>query len=353
MAAVNGSSQSLDALGFGRRTRSNEWGGATMNRREFIVLGGAVAALTTSRVTLAADWPNKSVVVISAYPPGGTSDIIARLVADLLTAKFGQQFVIENLAGAAGALAGGKLARSAPDGYTILVSGSAPIAANKVVQTNLAYDPEADFTPITIVAESPALLTASAKAPAKTLQELIAYAKANPGKVNIGNPGAGTKGHICAALIGLQTGIELNHIPYKGSPPLLADLLGGHIDFALDAPSNYLPHIKNGKIHGVAVTSAHRIGELPDVQTVAEQGLKDYEQTLWFGAVGPKGMPADIVSAIQKTIKDWIDTPAAKEKLASLGLTAVANTPEEMRSEMAREIESIKPLVTAGLVQPS
>ena len=139
-----------------------------MNRREFIVLGGAVAALTTSRVTLAADWPNKSVVVISAYPPGGTSDIIARLVADLLTAKFGQQFVIENLAGAAGALAGGKLARSAPDGYTILVSGSAPIAANKVVQTNLAYDPEADFTPITIVAESPALLTASAKAPAKT-----------------------------------------------------------------------------------------------------------------------------------------------------------------------------------------
>lgn len=324
-----------------------------MNRREFIVLGGSAVALASGRIAIAANWPSKSVVVISAYPPGGTSDIIARLVADLLTAKFGQQFVIENLAGAAGALAGGKLARSAPDGYTILISGSAPIAANKVVQTNLAYDPQVDFTPITVVAESPALLTASAKAPAKSLQELIAYAKASPGKINIGNPGAGTKGHICAAIIGLQTGIEINHIPYKGSPPLLADLLGGHIDFALDAPSNYLPHIKDGKIHGVAVTSAQRIGELPDVKTVAEQGLKDYNQTLWFGAVGPKGMSPEIVSAIHKAIKEWSDTPAAKAKLASLGLTAVVNTPDEMRGSMEREIESLKPLVKAGLVQPS
>lgn len=324
-----------------------------MNRREFIVLAGTAATLASSKIALADEWPSKSVVVISAYPPGGTSDIIARLVADLLTAKFGQQFVIVNIAGAAGALAGGKLARSAPDGYTILVSGSAPIAANKVVQANLAYDPQVDFTPITVVAESPALLTASSNAPAKSLQELIAYAKANPGKVNIGNPGAGTKGHICAAIISLQTGVEINHIPYKGSPPLLADLLGGHIDFALDAPSNYLPHIKDGKIHGIAVTSAKRIAEIPQVQTVAEQGLDGYDQTLWFGAVGPKGMSPEIVAAIHKTIKEWTDTPAAKEKLASLGLTAVANTPDEMRSSIEREIESIMPLVKAGLVQPS
>lgn len=324
-----------------------------MNRREFIVLGGTAVTLATSGMAIAADWPSKSVVVISAYPPGGTSDIIARIVADLLTAKFGQQFVIENLAGAAGALAGGKLARSAPDGYTILISGSAPLAANKVVQKNLAYDPQVDFTPITVVAESPALLSASANAPAKSLQELIAYAKANPGKVNIGNPGAGTKGHICAAIIGLESGIELNHIPYKGSPPLLADLLGGHIDFALDAPSNYLPHIKDGKIHGVAVTSAKRIGELPEVMTVAEQGLKDYNQTLWFGAVGPKGMSPDIVSAINSAIKEWSDTPAAQAKLESLGLTAVVNTPDQMRASVEREIETLIPLVEAGLVQPS
>jgi tripartite-type tricarboxylate transporter receptor subunit TctC len=324
-----------------------------INRREFIVLGGTAVALASGTLAVAADWPRKSVAVISAYPPGGTSDIIARLVADVLTTKFGQQFVIENLAGAAGALAGGKLARSAPDGYTILISGSAPLAANKVVQTNLAYDPEVDFAPITVIAQSPALLTASANAPAKTLEELIAYAKANPGQVNIGNPGAGTKGHICAAIIGLETGIELNHIPYKGSPPLLADLLGGHIHYALDAPSNYLPHIKDGKIYGVAVTAKERIGELPEVQTVAEQGLAGYDQTLWFGAVGPKGMAPEIVEAIHDAIKQWSDTADAKARLASLGLVGVVNTPDEMRASVAREIETLKPLVEAGLVQPT
>lgn len=324
-----------------------------INRRELILLGGSAAVLATAGFARAADWPTKQVTVISAYPPGGTSDIITRLVADLLTAKYGQQFVVENVAGAAGALAGGKLARSAPDGYTIMVSGSAPIAANKVVQKSLAYDPQVDFTPITVVAESCALLTASATAPAKTLQELIAYAKANPGKVNIGNPGAGTKGHICAAMIGMQAGVEINHIPYKGSPPLLADLLGGHIDFALDAPSNYLPHIKDGKIVGVAVTTAERVSEMPEVKTVAEQGLDGFEQTLWFGAVGPKDMPADIVDKIHTAIKEWTDTPAAKEKLKSLGLTAVVNTPDEMRGSIEREIAGIRPLVDAGLVQPS
>lgn len=324
-----------------------------MNRRELIAYGGSALMLASTRISFANDWPTKPVTVISAYPPGGTSDIITRFVADLLTERFGQQFVVENVAGAAGALAGGQLARSAPDGYTILVSGSAPIAANKVVQKNLAYDPQVDFAPITVVAESPALLTASPNAPAKTLQELIAYAKENPGRVNIGNPGAGTKGHICAAMIGLQTGIELNHIPYKGSPPLLSDLLGGHIDFALDAPSNYLPHIKDGKITGVAVTSATRVDEISEVPTVAEQGLEGYEATLWFGAVGPRDMPVEIANSIQQAIKEWTETPAAKEKLQSLGLVGVANTPDEMRVTIEQEIESIRPLVDAGLVQPT
>jgi tripartite-type tricarboxylate transporter receptor subunit TctC len=324
-----------------------------MNRREFIVLGSTAGLLASAGISLADTWPSKPVTVISAYPPGGTSDILARLVADILTAEFKQQFVIENIAGAAGALAGGKLARSAPDGYTILVSGSAPLAANKVVQTNLAYDPQEDFDPITVVAESPALFSAANNAPAKTVQDIIAFAKANPGKVNIGNPGAGTKGHICAAIIGQIAGIEINHVPYKGSPPLMADLLGGHIDFALDAPANYIPHIKDGKIQGVAVTSAKRLGELPNVATVAEQGLDGYDQTLWFGAVGPKGMPAGIADKIQQTLKAWSSTPEAAAKLASLGVAAVMNTPDEMRVTMANEIDAIRPLVEAGLVQPT
>lgn len=325
-----------------------------MKRREFIVLGGTAGLLASTGISLAQDsWPSKPVTVISAYPPGGTSDILARLVADILTKQFGQQFVLENVAGAAGALAGGKLARSAPDGYTILVSGSAPLAANKVVQTNLAYDPEADFEPITVLAASPALLTASLNAPASTLQEMLDYAKANPGQLNIGNPGAGTKGHICAAIIGQMAGVEINHVPYKGSPPLVADLLGGHIDFSLDAPANYIPHIKAGKLKVLAVTSATRLGELPDVPTVAEQGLEGYDQTLWFGIVGPKGMPAEAVTKINDTLKAWAALPESQATLTSLGVSAVLNTPEEMRDTVAREIAAIRPLVEAGLVQPT
>jgi tripartite-type tricarboxylate transporter receptor subunit TctC len=324
-----------------------------MNRRELIVLGGTAAVLASTRMSLADNWPSKPVVVISAYPAGGTSDIIARLVADALTAKFGQQFVVEAHPGASGAIAGSQVARSAPDGYTIMVTGSAPIAANKVVQKNLAYDPQVDFTPITIVCESPALLSASASAPAKSLQELIAYAKANPGQVNIGNPGAGTKGHIVAAMIGQQAGVEINHIPYKGSSPLLADLLGAHIHFALDAPSNYVPHIKAGKIQGLAVSSSERIPGLPDVKTVAEQGLDGFRSTLWFGAVGPKDMPPEIVNKLYETIKEWGATPEAKEKLGKLGLTPVVNSPDEMRVSIEKEIDSIRPLVEAGLVKPT
>jgi tripartite-type tricarboxylate transporter receptor subunit TctC len=325
-----------------------------MKRREFIVLGGTAGLLASTGLSFAQDnWPSKPVTVISAYPPGGTSDILARLVADILTAEFKQQFVLENVAGAAGALAGGKLARSAPDGYTILVSGSAPLAANKVVQTNLAYDPEADFEAITILAASPALLTASLDAPANNVQELIAFAKDNPGQVNIGNPGAGTKGHICAAIIGQMTGVEINHVPYKGSPPLMADLLGGHIEYSLDAPANYIPHIKAGKLKALAVTSATRLAELPDVPTLAEQGLDGYDQTLWFGIVGPKGMPAEIVTKINDALKAWSALPESQAQLASFGVAAVLNTPAEMRETVSREIEAIRPLVEAGLVQPS
>ena len=325
-----------------------------MKRREFIVLGGTAGLLASTGLSFAQDnWPSKPVTVISAYPPGGTSDILARLVADVLAAEFKQQVTLENIAGAAGALAGGTLARSAPDGYTILVSGSAPLAANKVVQTNLAYDPEEDFEPITVLAASPALLTAAADAPASTVQELIAYAKENPGQLNIGNPGAGTKGHICAAIIGQIAGIEVNHVPYKGSPPLMADLLGGHIEYSLDAPANYIPHIKAGKLKAIAVTSTTRLPELPDVPTVAEQGIEGYDQTLWFGIVGPKGMPAEIITKINDTLKTWAALPESQALFTSFGVAAVLNTPEEMRETVAREIEGIRPLVEAGLVQPT
>lgn len=324
-----------------------------LNRREVIVLGGSATLLAATGMARADNWPSKPVTVISPYPPGGGSDIIARLVADVLTAALGQQFVIENIAGASGALGGGKLARSKPDGYTLMVSASAPLAANKVVQKGLAYDPQTDFAPASLVAETPLLLTCSKNAPAKTFPEFLAYAKKNPGKVNFGSPGAGTKGHIAGAIIAQRAGLELTHIPYKGSPPLLADLLGGHIDYALDTASNYIPHIDDGKIGALAATSAARIPRLPKVPTVAEQGMDGYEATLWFGAVGPKGMPPEIAKKISDTVNAWLARPEAVEKLASLGMVPRGGLPQKLGDAIDLEIRSLKPVVDAGLVQPN
>lgn len=325
----------------------------TLDRREFIVLGGAAALLASADAGLADNWPSKPVTVISPYPPGGGSDIIARMVADALTAALGQQFVIENIAGAAGALGGGKLARSKPDGYTILVSGSAPLAANKVVQKTLAYDPQKDFQPISLVSETPLLLTCATNVPVKSVQELIAFAKANPAKANIGSPGAGTKGHIAAAIFADKAGIKLSHVPYKGSPPLLADILGGHIQFGIDTASNYLPHIQDGKIRALAATSAKRAPVLPDLPTVAEQGIAGFNVTGWFGAVGPKGLPPEITAKIHATIKAWLATPDAQKKLASIGMTPIGGTPEELAKATELEITTIRPLVEAGIVEPT
>ncbi|HTN63885.1 MAG TPA: tripartite tricarboxylate transporter substrate binding protein [Devosia sp.] len=327
-----------------------------LNRREFIVLGGATTLLATTGISMADDWPSKSVTVISAYPPGGSADAVTRFVAEALTNVFGQQFVTQNVAGAAGSLAAGQVARSAPDGYTFFVTGSAPLGVNKIVQKNLAYDPLVDLTPISILGETALILSASPTAPAKTLKEFIDYARANSGMVNVGNPGAGTKGHIVAATIGHLTGVELNHIPYKGTGPLLPDLLGGHIDFALDTTTSYIPHILDGKLNGVAISSAARSEKLPDVLTVAESGvaeLKDYHDAGWFAAAGPKGMDPAVVTKLSTAINEWLVTPEARAKLDSIGMTPVAGTPEQLFKAMQVEIANIIPLVEAGLVNPT
>lgn len=327
-----------------------------LNRREFIIMGGAASLVATTGIALGADWPTRPVTFIAAYPPGGTADAITRFLAEAMTNVLGQEFVTENVAGAAGSLAAGQIARSAPDGYAFLVTGSAPLGVNKIVQTNLAYDPLVDLTPISLIAETPMLLSASPTAPASTLQELIDYARANPGMVNIGNPGAGTKGHIVAAMIGNMTGVELNHIPYKGTGPLMPDLLGGHIDFALDTSTSYIPHIQDGGLQGIAVTSATRMEKLPDLPAVAESGipeLKDFHATGWFAAAGPKDLDPAIVEKLSTAINSWLQTPEAHAKLDSIGMTPVAGSPEDLFAAMQVEIDAIIPLVEAGLVQPT
>lgn len=327
-----------------------------LNRREFIVLGGATSLMATTGIALADEWPSQPVTFVAAYPPGGTADAITRFLGEAMSKILGQDFITENVAGAAGSLAAGQIARSAPDGYRFLVTGSAPLGVNKIVQKNLAYDPLVDLTPISLLAETPLLLSASATAPANTLKELIDYARANPGMVNIGNPGAGTKGHIVAAMIGHMAGVELNHIPYKGTGPLLPDLLGGHIDFALDTITSYVPHVLDGKIRGIAVSSGARAEKLPEVPSVAESGveeLKDYSDSGWFATAGPKDLDPAIVEKLSSAINTWLVTPEAREKLDSIGMTPVAGSPADLFKAMQVEIDAIIPLVDAGLVTPT
>lgn len=327
-----------------------------LNRRHFIVLGGATSLLATTGISFATDWPSKPVTVISAYPPGGSADAVTRFVAEALSNILGQSFVTENVAGAAGSLAAGQIARAAPDGYTFLVTGSAPLGVNKIVQKNLAYDPLVDLTPISILGETPIIVTASKNAPVNTFAEFIEYARANPGKVNVGNPGAGTKAHLIAATVSNTVGIELNHVPYRGTGPLMPDLLGGHLDFAFDTSTSYIPHVIEGSIKGLAVTSSEKMEKLPDTPTIAElgvEGLEGFHATGWFAAAGPKGMDPAIVEKLSTAINDWLKTPEAHEKLDSIGMTPVAGTPEQLFEAMKEEIDGVIPLVDAGLVNPT
>jgi len=327
-----------------------------LNRRHFVVLGGATSLLAATGISFGAEWPSKPVTVISAYPPGGSADAVTRFLAEALSKILKQDFVTENVAGAAGSLAAGQIARAAPDGYTFLVTGSAPLGVNKIVQKNLAYDPLVDLTPISILGETPIILTGSKNAPVSTLKEFIEYARKNPGKVNVGNPGAGTKAHLVAASLGNIVGVELNHIPYKGTGPLMPDLLGGHLDFACDTSTSYIPHVRDGSIKGIAVSSAKRMEKLPETPTIAEsgvEGLENYNATGWFAAAGPKGMDPAIVEKLSTSINDWLKTPEAREKLDSIGMTPVAGTPEQLFKAMQVEIDEVIPLVEAGLVNPT
>jgi len=321
-----------------------------LNRRGFLALTGAASIAVSTKVAWSDTYPSKPITVVVPYPAGGGSDAIGRLVADAVGAGLSQSIVVENRGGAAGSIGGGEVARSAADGYTILVGGSAPLAANKVIQGDLAYDPQKDFTPISLIAETPLIMIGGKDIPMNTVSDVIEFAKANPGKVAIGNAGLGAKGHIAAALFAQKAGIQVNFAAYRGSAPLLADLLGGHIALAIDTPGTYVPHVKEGALKAFGVTSLQPLASLPDVPTIAEQGVEDFEATLWYGCVGPAGMPDEIVQKISAVIADWTQTPEGQEKLLQRDVAAIGGSPADLKAAMDNEIEAIQSLVDTGVI---
>jgi tripartite-type tricarboxylate transporter receptor subunit TctC len=279
--------------------------------RRFIALLAGITALTLSAAAAAQSWPQKPVRLINPFPPGGGTDTFARPLAARLSLSMGQQFIVENLGGAGGTLGAARAAKEAPDGYVFLI-GAVHHTIAETLYTKLPYRLERDFVPITVIATVPNVIVVNPKHNFKNLDELIAFAKKNPGKLNYGSAGNGTTHHLAGELFKQVTGTELTHVPYKGAGPLMQDLLAGQVDLAFDGLGSSAAQIKAGKLRPLAVTTAKRSALLPDVPTAGEAGVKGYELTTWYAVWAVKGTPQAIVDKMYQEIAKALQSPEIK-----------------------------------------
>jgi len=324
--------------------------GAWKARRLCVASGGALALLAAALVhpSSAQTWPTRPVTLIVPFPAGGNADVLGRALAAELSEKLGQQFIVDNRTGSGGNIGGAAVAKAAPDGYTFMFGTPGPIATNKLMYKNLAYDPEKDLTPVVLVAKSPLIVVAHPSFPAKDLKELIAYAKANPDKVNAGNPGNGTLGHITSELLQQHTATKMVHVPYRGTPPLTTDLLGGQINVGFDFMSTYIPLVNDGKLRALAVTSSQRAASLPNVMTVQEAGFAGFEATAWYAIVAPTGTPADAIGKINAVTNGYLKGPKGKAQLETFAMQPAGGTPDDLKAYINAEIAKWAPIIKAA-----
>ena len=298
-----------------------------------------------------AAWPERPITLIIPASPGGTTDISARLIADKLSAKLGQQVIVENRAGAAGIIGAQALARAKPDGYTLLMGNIGPNAINYALYKTLPYKP-ADFAPITLVISVPNVLVVNEASPVRSVADLRAEARRDPAKVSFGSSGAGQSPHLSAELFKQRAEISGTHIPYKGAGPAVAALLGRQFTFMIDNLPSSMPYIQSGKLRALAVTSDKRLAELPDVPTMAEAGVKDMVVTAWFGLVAPAGTPRDVVDKLYIATRDVVRSPDISDRFKAMGGQAGGNTPAEFSAFIDQERTRWMQIVdAAGLVQ--
>ena len=294
-------------------------------------------ALLAPFAATAQDWPNKPIRMIVPFPPGGGTDTVARPLAAKLSEILGQQVVIDNRGGAGGTIGAAVVAKAPPDGYTVLLySVHGAVAAS--VYASLPYDIEKDLVPVTTAAIFPDVLVAANRVPAKTLPELIAFAKANPGKVNCGSAGTGTSRHLSCELFNLQAGIKATHVPYKGTGPATTALLAGEIDYIFEALGSASAHVRAGTIRPIAVTSAKRSPSFPEIPTAIESGLPSFEVTSWYGLWLPAGTPRPIVQKLHESVVKAFEDPQLRETWFKLGAEAGGATPDEFRDLVRREV---------------
>jgi tripartite-type tricarboxylate transporter receptor subunit TctC len=288
-----------------------------------------IAALAIGQPSLASAqaYPSRPVKFVVAYPPGGAADILARLIGQKLSERLGQPVVIDNKPGAGTAIGTDQVAKSAPDGYTILMGTVSSHAINPALNTNVGYNPVADFTPISLVASLPFVLVVNPAVPAKSVAELIALAKAQPGKLNFSSAGNGTSNHLAGELFKSMTGVNIVHVPYRGSAPALADVVSGQITMMFDLTLTSLPQIQAGSVRGLAITTPKRSPLAPNLPTVAESGVPGYEVDAWFGVFAPAKLPAPIVKRLNDDIVAIMKMPEMGQKLAAQGAAPLSSTP--------------------------
>jgi tripartite-type tricarboxylate transporter receptor subunit TctC len=307
-------------------------------RRNFLRLAAGAAAMPAlPRLANAQAYPTKPVRIIVPVPPGGTFDIVARLVAQRLSERVGQQFIIENRGGAGTNIGTGVVAHGVPDGYTLLLAGS-PGAINATLYTNLDFSFARDIAPVASIERAPLVIVVNPAFPAKTVPEFISYAKANPGKMNMGSGGSGSTGHVAGELFNMMAGLKMAHIPYRGEAPAITDLLAGQVQVVFSTPGSVMSNVKAGTLRALAVTSAKRMDVLSDVPAVAET-LSGYEAVSWAGIGAPAHTPADIIDKLNGDINAVLSEPKLKAQLGDFGAVVMTGSPADFRKFIAGDID--------------
>jgi len=315
--------------------------------------GCAMAALFLfSACAQAQAYPTRPIRLIIPFAPGGTNDIIGRLVAQKLGEAIGQQVVPDNRGGAGGSIGMEVAAKSAPDGYTIVIGHIGTLAVNPTLYSNLAYNPVKDFDPITLIAKLPNLMAVNPTVPAKTVAQLIALAKSNPGRLSYGSGGVGGAGHLATEYFRLLTKIDIVHVPYRGTGLAVIDVISGQLDMVMAGVPAIVPHTRTGKLRALGVSSLTRLSILPDIPTIAESGAPGYDATQWYGILTPAGTPKAILASLHAGLEKALATPSLRERFAADGAEPFTTTSEEFAAYMKREIARWAPVIRkAGLVQ--
>jgi tripartite-type tricarboxylate transporter receptor subunit TctC len=300
---------------------------------------------TAQSTSQSISWPSRPVTIVCPFAAGISTDLLTRALATALAEPFGQQFVVENRPGATGNIGAAIAAKSPPDGYTLLVTTLGPSVTNKFMYRNLGYDPDRAFAPIVLIGSSAMTIAASPKLPVSDLRELLAYAKANPGKLNAGTIGTGSQAHITLEMINRLAGTSIGHVPYRIGTQALPDLISRDQQVGFNYIPTFVPPIQSGVIRGLAVTSLLRLRDLPNVPTVAESGFPGFEATGWNALVAPAGTPREIIDKVNAAANAFLRSDAGKQQLDKMGIAAIGGTPEELKAHLERENAKWGPIV--------